>query len=60
MAQRKSDMELARELNQEYKCMDSDDEEDRALKKRMKSASRHIFSRLLDEVEAVAAEKEDD
>jgi hypothetical protein len=48
---RKSNLTLARELRHECKGMDSDDDEDRILKKRMKLASRHIFARILDEVE---------
>jgi hypothetical protein len=48
---RKSNLTLARELRHECKGMDSDDDEDRILKKRMKLASRRIFARILDEVE---------
>jgi hypothetical protein len=48
---RKSSIALARELRRECNTMDSDDEEDGALKKRMKLASRRIFASILDEVE---------
>ena len=54
MEKRKNDMELARELRLESKAQDSDDEDDNALKNRMKSASRRIFSRILEEVEGGA------
>ena len=55
MEKRKSDMELARELRLESKAHDSDDEDDNALKNRMKSASRRIFARILEEVEGETA-----
>jgi hypothetical protein len=55
MEKRKSDIELARELRLESKAQDSDDEDDNALKNRMKSASRRIFARILKEVEGETA-----
>ena len=39
----------------ESKAQDSDDEDDNALKNRMKSASRRVFARILEEVEGETA-----
>jgi ActR/RegA family two-component response regulator len=53
---RKSNMELARELRLESIAIDSDNEDDNVLKHRMKSASRRIFARILEEVEGETVE----
>ena len=50
-------MSLARDLHRECNRFDSDDDEDKVLKKRMKLASRRIFARILDEVEGETEEK---
>jgi hypothetical protein len=48
---RRSDMALARDLRHECTACDSDDEDDRLLKKRMKSASRRIIAHIMDDVD---------
>ena len=53
---RKSNMELARALRLESRAIDSDNEDDNVLKHRMKSASRRIFARILEEVEGETVE----
>ena len=50
-------MSLARDLRCECNRFDSNDDEDKVLKKRMKLASHRIFARILDEVEGETEQK---